>query len=144
MTCPENPPPPPGYRIMRSTVPPPLTQWAIDLLHQVSHYAFGQTFSLDYAGKGYIARVDRHTWTYRNGTLVTGLCIPGITLYEPAGDTSARAVITDSLNAPDPNAAVYSSDYPTTTDWKLVAVTAGVTVGLLAAFFLALKHAGKR
>jgi hypothetical protein len=33
---------------------------------------------------------------------------------------------------------------PQQTDWKLVAVTAGVTAGLVAAFFLALKHAGKR
>jgi hypothetical protein len=145
MTCPENPPPPPGYRIMRSTVPPPLTQWAVDLLHQVTHYAFGQSFSLSYAGKSYIARVDHHlTWSYRNGQLVTGLCIPGITIYEPAaiGDTSSARF--DTLDTPDPNAAVYSSDYPATTDWKLVAVTAGVTVGLVAAFFLALKHAGKR
>lgn len=143
MTCPANPPPPPGYRILRAQVPPPLSQWAVDLLHQVRNYSFGQVFFLDYNGITYAARIDHHSWTYRNGKLVTGLCIPGITLYEPTtGDALATA--TEDLTAPDPNAAVYSSDFSTQTDWKLVGITAGVTVGLVTAFWLALKHAGRR
>ena len=141
MTCPSNPAPPAGYRILRGHVVQPLTDWAISILRQIRDYPFGATFELTYGGVTYVARVDHHTWTYRGGQLVTGLCIPGVTLYEPrpAGD----AATLDSLETPDPTAAVYGDVGDDAIDWKLVGTSAlaiGVVVGL---FWWGLKAVGR-
>jgi hypothetical protein len=100
--CPSDPPPPAGYRVWTGAVPTELTQWAIDLLRHVNAYAYGTTWTLVYQGQNVLARKDHHTWTWRGGVLVTGICIPGITLY-----TSAPATVSA---ATDGTSAMFSSD----------------------------------
>ena len=122
MTCPANPPPPAGYRVWRKTVPTPLTQWAMQLRDNVHKYDFGQTWSMQYAGQTVMARLDHHGWTYRNGQLVTGLCIKGITLYEPI-PAGVNAALDDVNSDPGPEVGAYGADdVPDQTNWGLVIV----------------------
>ena len=83
MTCPGNPPPPDGYRVWRGSVPPELVQWAIDLRDHIRSFPYGTVWTMSYGGQTVVARKDYHTWTYKGGQLLQGICIPGITLYEP-------------------------------------------------------------
>jgi hypothetical protein len=140
MTCPSNPPAPAGYRVWRSAVPTPLSQWAIDLRDHINGFPYGQTWSIDYGGKTAIARKDYHTWTYRNGQLITGLCIPGITLYEPLPQ-GMHAEFPGELT-PDPSLAMYGADdVPQGTNWPLVAAAGGAIGVVSALFILAIRHA---
>jgi hypothetical protein len=145
MTCPVEPLPQ-GWRVWRGAVPPELSAVALDVLHNVRAYPRGSIAkSVDYKGQAVGAFVSSHTWTYRNGQLVTGLCIPGVSLvFQP--QTMASGVAThDSLENPDPTAAVFVDlgDAPSTIDWPLVAVSAGVIVIVVTLFALALHHGGR-
>jgi hypothetical protein len=84
VTCPQDAPAPTGFRVWTGAVPTDLTQWAIDLLRHVNAYPYGTTWTIAYGGATVLARKDHHSWTWRNGVLVTGICIPGITLYTQA------------------------------------------------------------
>jgi hypothetical protein len=145
VSCPANPPPPAGYQILRGSVPLPLTQWAIDLLHHVNRFPYGQTWSIDYSGRSILARKDCHSWTYRGGQLVTGLSIPGITLYEPIPTTTGAGAVlaANDLTTPDPTAAVYSEEGGGP-NWGLVLASGSVAVGVFFLFRLALEYAGER
>lgn len=81
--CPSDPPAPDGYRVWTGRVPTELSQWAVDLLRHVNRYEYGTTWTMPFGGVTVLARKDHHTWTWRGGKLVTGICIPGITLYTP-------------------------------------------------------------
>lgn len=143
--CYTNGPAPQGTAVWQGAVPAPLTTWAVQLLKGVNRVPYGTTYTQAYNGTPVIARVDAHSWTYRNGQLLTGLCIKGITLYRPL-PTGAILGDSDVTNIeaalPDPTLAVYDNS-PSSTDWPLVAVTATAAVGAVALFLLALKHAGK-
>jgi hypothetical protein len=150
-SCPNNPPPPDGFRIWRDPVPQPLADWAIYLLSAEAPRApYGTTWGLDYTLPGttnssrVIARKDRHTWTYRGGKLVTGLCIFGITLFQSVPMTALASYNSadDSLDTPDPNAAVYTADAQGPS-WGLVFASGAAGVGVVTLFLLALKGAGK-
>jgi len=146
MTCPSNPPPPPGYRVWRGAVPTPLTQWAMGIRDHIAAPAYGTTWSMDYGGQTVIARKDHHEWTYRNGQLVTGLCIPGVTLYQPT--TGVQATPTDAMEpnalAPDPTLAVWGADdVPQSTNWGLVAVTGVAAATVVTLFVVAIRAAGR-
>jgi hypothetical protein len=154
VTCATNPPAPSGYRVWRKSVPPALQQWAMYLRDHINQHPYWTTWTTSYNGQGALARKDYHTWTYRkqpDGTiqLETGICLPGITLYEPIPTTSSTTGAAPSLGdsdltTPDPNAAVYSKyDPPETTDWPLTLLSAGAIVGVSVAFALALKNAGR-
>jgi hypothetical protein len=148
--CPQNPASPEGFRIWRGPAPaPPLTQWAVDLRdHWMPKAAYGDTQTLDYEGAIVLARKDHHTWTYKGGQLLTGICIPGITLYKPtpaaqnslSGLPGLAAASADTLEVPDPTAAVYSVDVGT--DWPLVGASAAAIAGLVVAFLAGLHYAG--
>ena len=156
-TCSPNPPPPDGYRIWRGAPPPvPLTQWAVDLRdHWMPKVNYGDTTGFDYNGAFVVARKDHHTWTYRKGKLLTGICIPGITLYQSlltpalAGVPSSAIVgagdatydpSTDTLVTPDPTVAAYNHEPGT--DWGLVALSGGAVVVVVGAFLAGLHFAG--
>jgi hypothetical protein len=164
MSCPTNPPAPSGYRVWRKPVPTALTQWAMHLRDHINQYPYGTTWTTSYNGQGALARKDYHVYTYRkqsDGTmqLETGICISGITLYEPIPATSSPTTGTGAtpdpvtptttlgdsdLTTPDPNAAVYSKyEPPETTDWPLTLLSAGAILGVSVAFAFALKHAGR-
>jgi hypothetical protein len=120
-------------------------QAAIDVRDHIRQYKRGTIVrTLQYNGQTVGVFVSSHTWTYRNGVLVTGLCIPGasILIQQPANSVGTTL---DDLSTPDPTAAVYGADDLATqpTDWSLVAVSAGAILTISALFALAIKHAGR-
>jgi len=149
MTCPSNPAAPAGYTIWKGSVPQPLVDWAVSIRDHVSSKPFGYTETLEYDGQAVLARVDRHSWTYRNGQLITGLCIKGITLYSPipapagagapALAASATGLTPDQVT-PDPEYAMYPQELGT--DWRLVGACAVAILAVGGLFALAIHHAG--
>jgi hypothetical protein len=146
MTCPANPPPPAGYRVWRGAVPTPLTQWAMDIRDHIAKPAYGTTWQMDYGGQTVVARKDYHSWTYRGGQLVTGICIPGVTLYQPTVGmqlTAADALGPTDL-APDPTLAMWGADdVPEQTSWPLVIASGVAAAAVVTLFVVAIKHAGR-
>jgi len=149
VTCPTNPPPPAGFVIWKGPVPAPLTQWAMDLRDHISQYPRGTTWTIQYGGQTVMARSDSHSWTWRNGVLVTGLCISGITLYRPASQQAGlnAADATDpALATPDPELALYSisaTRAPEQTDWGLVLVCAAALATVSGGFVWGIRAAGR-
>lgn len=158
-SCPTNPPPPDGFRVWRKAVPQQLTDWAIYLRDlEMPQAAYGTTWGmwLTLPGKPsqyVIARKDHHGWTYKNGRLLTGLCIPGITIYESLlTQAVAASYSTDNIDAPDPNAALFSVDTDssgmpispieteTSPDWRLVAGSAAALLLVGGLFAMAVTH----
>jgi hypothetical protein len=147
--CPSNPPPRAGYAVWRGPVPKELTQWAMMLRDHVAAFPYGQEWTMRWMGTNVVARKDFHRWTYQGGQLVTGLCIPGITLYRPpppAHGLDAALVLDPATAVPDPQLAVF--DVPLTPperpSWGLVAASVaaiGATAGL---FWWGLYTAGRR
>jgi len=120
-------------------------QAAIDVRDHIRQYPYGAIAKrLQYNGQTVGVFVSHHTWTWRNGQLITGICIPGasIIVQQPVGGTGIA--FQDDLSTPDPTAAVYGADdLQQGANWPLVAVSAGAAVGVVALFLLAIKHAGK-
>ena len=154
MSC-TNGPAPAGTSVWQGRVPQELTDWAVGLRNHIASYPFGHTWQRPYNGVTVTARCDCHSWTFRNGELVTGLAIKGITLYRPkAGSTQAFA----EAGASDDPLAVPSVDIagamfneandpapPSQTpgvDWPMVALTGGGVVAVVTLFVLALRQAG--
>jgi hypothetical protein len=136
-SCPVDPPPPQGFAYWKGPVPPELGRWAQDILKIQGQYPYGAWWTRDYQGSPVGARKDHHTWTRRGGVLITGICIPGITLYRPT--VLGEPVI--NPNVPDPELAMFNEGPGT--DWGLVAITGGAIVGLSVLFALGLRHAGR-
>jgi hypothetical protein len=149
MICHANPPPPDGFRIWRKPVPQPLVDWAVFLRDfEMPKVNYGFVWSDWYGPTGsqklVSARKDYHSWTYRGGKLVTDICIPGITLYDqiPTLAQTSYDPMADTLDQPDPNAAVFSQE-DRSIDWGLVLATGAAGVGVVTLFLLALRSAGK-
>ena len=159
MTCPGNPAPPPGYGLWKGPVPPVLTQWAMGIRDHINSggFPFNTTWSVPYNDQLIVARKERHGWTYKNGQLVTGLCISGVTLYAPLTIDSAPpagTIGTGDTPTANPNAGpalppdqvTPSTDYGVfsspPTDWSLIALSAGAGALVIGLFWLALHHAG--
>ena len=149
MSCPANPPPPAGYQVWRGAVPPELTAWAVQLRNRIATPAYGTTWEMEYGGQLVVARKDYHSWTYRDGVLVTGICIPGVTLYSPVPSGFAEASSSstgDPLASPAPDIALFDADsgpQGSGISWPLVAVSGTAIVGVVAAFVWALRSAGR-
>ena len=145
MSCPTEPIPT-GWRVWRNTeVPTPLVQLAVDVRDHIGKYPYGSIArTVNYQGQTVGVFVSHHTWTWRNGQLVTGICIPGasIIIKQPGG---IGATEQDNLDTPDPTAAVYGADdvQQQGINWPLVAVSGGAAVTVAALFLLALKLAGR-
>ena len=150
---------PAGWTVWRGPVPAQLVQLAVDARDHINKYAYGQFVSqMVYNGQTVGIFKSHHTWTNRGGQLVSGICIPGISLLIPAGSPAGMpgvaglpigmgdatgAASTDPLQTPDPSAALFGADDLETTDWRLVIETAAVIAFSAGAFWLALKHAGR-
>ena len=63
---------------------PAITAFAIETLNKPAEFPMGAMNRRTVAGVDVVARIEPHTWTHRNGKLVTGLNPPirGVTLYE--------------------------------------------------------------
>ena len=82
--CPDNPPPPEGYTFLHA-VPPEVRAWAVMLLSHVRAFPMFTVWGwpIDET-RVLLARSEWHTWSHDpTGRRVDGLCIPGITVYEP-------------------------------------------------------------
>jgi hypothetical protein len=145
VSCPQEPIPP-GWRVWRNAaVPTELAQFAIDVRDHVTSYPYGSIAkTMQYGTQTVGAFVSHHTWTWRGGQLVTGICIPGVSLIVRGNGVNA-SMVQDSLDTPDPTAAVYGADIaaPSTTSWPVVLLTGGIVAGLVGAFILAVRSAGR-
>ena len=150
MTCPEQPIPQ-GWRVWRGAVPTPITQAAMDIRDHVRSYALGTVAkTIDYNGQTVAFWVSNHTWTYKNGELLTGICIWGVSvLVPPPGGASVTATpFQDNISTPDPTAAVYGESMPEVGgqvgswdpffDLWLLPLVIGAGIGLAANGLLAL------
>ena len=156
MSCPQEPIPS-GWRLWKNApVPVPLQQFAVDVLSKVRSYPRGSIAKvITYGDQTVAAFVSSHSWSYRNGKLVTGLCIPGVSLLIMTTPSSGLAfsdaqqkwelgATADDLSTPDPTAAVYSVDAPPeVTDWRLITTTAVITVGVVGLFLYGMRAAGR-
>ena len=151
MSCPQEPVPV-GWKVWRqAAVPDPLTQLAIDVRDHILSYPYGSIAkTVQYGGQTVGVFVSHHVWTYRNGVLITGICIPGASLIvqQPAG--TAGSTLQDSLATPDPTAAVYGADdllaeqQPVaSTNWPLVIGSGVALVAVVGLFAMAMKHGGR-
>ena len=78
--CPDNPPPPPGLKVMQGIAHPDLQAWASSLVHDPTT-TFGQIFETVFGDKSITARVEHHSWTTHGAQVIPG-CYKGVTLYE--------------------------------------------------------------
>lgn len=82
-SCPSEPLPA-GWRVWRGPVPPLLSTFAVQVRDRIGTFAYGviaDALLVDGIPVG--AFKSHHTWTYRNGQLLEGICIPGIMLVVP-------------------------------------------------------------
>ncbi len=83
----------------------------MELRDHVASFPYGQTWSMTYSDGTVVARKDHHTFTWRPGQgLVTGICIPGITLYSQSSSVGGAEDSGDPLATPDGTEAVYGAD----------------------------------
>lgn len=148
--CPDNPPPPTGYVVWRGPVPPELEQWALALLRDVAAPPYGKTWTMQSGPETVVARKDYHQWAFRRladgtTTLVTGICVPGITLYRLPAQPSGADATDPAAAQPDPTLATYSlMRPPERTSWGLVAASTGAAATTVALFLWGLHAAGRR
>ena len=146
MSCPVEPIPR-GWKVWRQVeVPTPIVQAAIAVRDHVRDYQRGTIAqTMVYGGQTIALWVSSHSWTYRNGKLVTGICIGGVSVLVavPAGTGGIGDAQSDSLDTPDPTAAIYTGMPPEQTSWPLVIVSGAAIVATVAAVMLALKLAGR-
>jgi hypothetical protein len=64
-------------------ITPEMTAWAITIRDNPGRYPMGATETKAFAGGKALARVEQHTWTFRDGKRITGK-FRGVTLYELA------------------------------------------------------------
>ena len=153
-SCPGNPPAPAGYQVWRGAVPKELTEWAVDIRNHINAFPYGTIWHKEYGGQDVVARKDYHTWTYRGGQLLTGICIPGVTLYSarPGGSSLVdigTADDSDPLATPDESFAdaLFDADssagQPPGPSWPLVAATGAAAIVVVGLFIAAIKYAGR-
>ncbi len=78
---PPNPPIPAGTELWVSAVSPDMTSWAKTILNDPSAYPMFSTTQRWFAGIPVLARVEWHSWTFRNGVQIQGV-FRGVTLYK--------------------------------------------------------------
>jgi hypothetical protein len=125
LACPQEPIPV-GWKVWRGPVPPELTTFAMEIRDRIRSYARGTIAATKHwRGQDVAAFVSSHSWTYRQGTLVTGICIAGVSLLQP--QPPGVGVTNDpGLSVPDPDAATWTGP---AFDW--VDTLLGVAIGAL-------------
>jgi hypothetical protein len=98
-TCPDNPPPPPGLKVLHGIAHPDLQAWASSIVHDPTT-TFGQIFETVFGDKAVTARVEHHSWTTHGAQIVPG-CYKGVTLYEPRHMDAATGAEEDDQDPPD-------------------------------------------
>ena len=136
MTCPQEPIPP-NWRVWRSPqVPADLVAVAKSIRDHIHDYTRGAIVAqIVHQNETVGFFVSSHTWTYKNGQLVTGICIPGVSLLIQDSPNLASALPPDSLDQPDPNAAVWIAAPDPGPSWPLV-VAGAVAIGVTITAFL--------
>jgi hypothetical protein len=153
--CPSNPPPRAGYAVWKGGVPPELTQWAVTLRNHIAPFPYGQEWTMRWGTTDVVARKDHHEWTYRKqpdgtATLLTGICVPGITLYRPPPPTGVSGlgidyVLDPATASPDPQLALYPAlPPPDRTDWGPVVGCFAALTATVGLFSWGLHAAGSR
>ena len=140
MACPPGPFPTNQWSVWTGPVPAQLTQFAIHDLSQQAQHPYGYEWLTDYNGQQIMAIKQYHTWTYHNGKLITGICIPGITLYRP----KKVGVEETPVDLSTPNSDVAWYDEGAGTNWTTVAWSAGAVTLVVVLFFLALYKMRKK
>lgn len=75
----DNPPVPPGWKLMaQSQVTPPMTNWAVAILHDPITYPMFSTATQTFGTQLVMARVEWHPPDFQNGVVHRG-----VTLYVP-------------------------------------------------------------
>jgi hypothetical protein len=113
--CSPGPAPANTWTVWLGAVPPQLTTFAVDSLKTEAEHPYG------------------YTWTYHGGKLITGICIPGITLYKlkKVGVTELER----DLNKPNPDVAWFDEGEQSI-DWTLVAGCGAAALGVILLFVL--------
>jgi hypothetical protein len=97
-----------GWRVWRGPVPPELVTFAVAIRDKVRSYKLGTIAETKtWRGQTVAAFCSSHTWTYRNGMLVTGICIPGVSLLSPTDPNADK--LDPGLSHPDPDAATWTA-----------------------------------
>ncbi len=95
--CPQEPIPAGWHGWGAGRAPPELEAIAVRLKNHIDDFPYGEVIqTIDYKGKTVGFFKSHHTWTYRGGKLVKGICIPGISLLvagklrSPSTSTSTK------------------------------------------------------
>ena len=112
MTCPAPESLPPGLRAWRGPVPKELVDFAIYVRNHIAKYPYGGVAeNYVFQGENVGAFVSHHTWTYKGGRLVTGICIPGVSLVVAQSSPLGTGIVVkssgDDLSNPDPDIAAW-------------------------------------
>lgn len=78
---PWNPPLADGLEPWKGGVPKELTAWSVELVNDNKGHPMWSYDAFNVGNKTAIARIEWHTWSHRQGKLVTGL-FRGCTLYQ--------------------------------------------------------------
>jgi lysozyme len=114
---PNNPPIPQGTKIWTAPVTPAMTSWAKSILVDPKTYPMFSETHRFFGPTEAVARVEWHSWTYRNGVRITGT-FRGVTLYE---------VIDPNLDNGGSRAeGIDVSHYQGNIDWDRVAAAGNV------------------
>jgi hypothetical protein len=104
---------PKGWKVWRGAVPSELADMAKDVRDHIGLYEYGKLAQVSiYAGQPVATFKSRHTWTYKDGKLVTGICIPGVSLLVPVAPYTVAGVAPDTavdLSRPDPELATWDA-----------------------------------
>lgn len=133
--CPQEPIPL-GWKVWRGDVPSELSQIAMDVRDHVRSYKRGTIVqTVQYQDKTVGVFVSSHTWTYKrqpDGSvqLLTGICIPGVSLLTAQSPDVIGLSAPDDLSTPDPTAAAWGADdVPVSPIGPLAGAFTGAAVG---------------
>jgi hypothetical protein len=139
-TCQTGPFPVTGWVVWTGPVPHDLAQFAIRDLQDAAIHPYGYEWQTVYNGEQVIAIKQHHTWTYHGGRLVTGICIPGITLYRQKKIGIEETAVDTTV----PNSDIAWFDDGAPVDWVIVTGYAFALVAVWCLFLLALRRMNNR